>query len=116
MLSIYRISFYLLLTLLSQAVFADEAYLQQQIDELRSRVLQLEQELASIDNPVNWKDPVYWQKLHKGMPFADVVKVLGKPDRKENRIFETWYYHPTSRTHSYIWFDDGKVLGYEPPE
>ena len=43
----------------------------------------------------------------------DVRKLLGKPTRVEQAIFTTWYYHKTSIDHSHVWFDEGKVLGFQ---
>ena len=47
------------------------------------------------------------------MSETDVRKLLGNPARKEEAIFPTWYYHKTSKDHSHVWFDEGKVLGWE---
>lgn len=99
----------------SQFISASEASLQKQIDELAKRVVVLEKEVIALSGKENWKDPVYWSKLKKEMPEADVIKLLGKPSRVEEQIFTTWYYHGSSKLHSFIWFDEGKVLGWELP-
>jgi hypothetical protein len=95
---------------------AAEAELQKQIDLLTTRVEMLEQLVSSLSGSNNWKDPLYWSKLKRDMPEMDVVKIMGKADRIEEQVFTTWYYHPTSRMHSFIWFDDGKVLGWKLPD
>ena len=109
--------FFLVISLLTTGlVCADERSMQQQLNELAKRVTALEQQVDDLSGKDNWKDPAYWQKLQKDMPALDVRQLLGKPARIEEQIFTTWYYHVTSRLHSYVWFDDGKVLGWEPPE
>lgn len=95
---------------------ASEASLQKQIDALTKRVVALEKEVLALSGRENWKDPVYWSKLSKEMPAADVIKLLGRPARIEEQIFTTWYYHKSSKLHSFIWFDEGKVLGWELPD
>ena len=107
-----------LFILLSVSPFlsASEASLQKQIDDLTKRIVVLEKEVIALSGRENWKDPVYWQKLKKEMKQADVIKLLGKPARIEEQIFTTWYYHGSSKLHSFIWFDEGKVLGWELPD
>ena len=94
----------------------DTSSLQQQIDQLTQRVEQLKQQIKSMEQTDRWRDPVYWQRIKKGMTEQAIEKLLGKPARIENRIFTTWYYHQTSKIHSYIWFDEGSVLGWELPD
>lgn len=106
----------LIIILSSSSLSAGDASLQLQIDELSKRVAELEQSVHKLSGKDNWKDSGYWKKLKKDMLAMDVEKLLGKPARIEEQIFKTWYYHQTSRLHSYIWFDDGKVLGWEMPE
>jgi hypothetical protein len=101
---------------LASSLRASDVSLQQQIDELTQRVVSLEQQLDGLSGKNNWKDPAYWARLKVEMPAADVEKLLGKPERIEEQIFTTWYYHGTSKLHSYIWFDEGKVLGWELPD
>lgn len=95
---------------------ADQTELMQRVIELEKRVAELEQQVNDLSGKDRWKDPILWQGLKKDMNARDVVKLLGKPARTEEQIFPTWYYHPTSKTHSYVWFDEGKVLGWELPD
>jgi len=105
-----------IISLPAASLFADEARLQRQVMELSKRVEALEAEMAQLSNKDKWKDPVYWQGLKRDMSEVDVVRMLGKPARIEEQIFTTWYYHQTSKLHSFIWFDEGKVLGWELPQ
>jgi len=102
-------------TLVCGTASADEVALKQRISDLESRVSTLEQLLKDAGTKDRWKDPVIWSRLKKGMRGADVKTLLGKPARIEERIFTSWYYHATSKTNSYVWFDEGKVLGWEAP-
>ena len=112
---VYFLSSLLVFLQLSGTVLADEASLQKQLTELTRRVEVLEAEVRQLGGKDSWKDPVYWQQLKRDMLDRDVIKILGKPARIDEQIFTTWYYHQTSRLHSYIWFDEGKVLGWEMP-
>ena len=102
--------------LICNAALADEMLLQQRVADLEKRVAVLEQMLEELNAKGNWKDPILWQRIKKGMTTDDIRKLLGKPTRAEEQIFTTWYYHPTSKLHSFVWFDEGKVLGWEAPD
>lgn len=101
--------------LLFSTATADEGALRQQIADLEKRVYQLEQRLEDSDTRDRWKDPILWQRLKKEMSGRDVEKLLGRPGKIEEQIFTTWYYHPSSKLHSFIWFDEGVVLGWQAP-
>ena len=101
------------LLLSSNQLLADDASLQQQIDELKNRVQKLEKLLDEKFADDRWKDSILWSRIRPGMSFEEVRKLLGKPTRVEEAIFTTWYYHKTSKLHSHVWFDEGKVLGWE---
>lgn len=101
---------------LALPLYAAEADLQKQIDALSQRVKQLEQTISGLSNENNWKDPAYWSRLKRDMPESDVRNILGNPARIEKSIFATWYYHASSKLHSFVWFDEGKVLGWEAPQ
>lgn len=105
---------YILVLLFSSLVVADEATLLQRISNLEERVISLEKKLASHNT--NWKDPAIWSRLRKEMTTGDVEQIFGKPNRVEEAIFTTWYYHLTAKGHSFVWFDEGKVLGWEGHE
>jgi len=92
---------------------ADEFSLKQRVIELEARVQKLEQLLEEKFADDRWKDPVLWSRVRPGMSKNDVRKLLGKPTRVEQAIFTTWYYHKTSKDHSHVWFDEGKVLGFQ---
>jgi hypothetical protein len=97
---------------LSSHVQADDD-LAQRIAELEARVEKLERLLDEKFADDRWKDPILWSRIRIGMSETDVRKLLGKPAKKEKAIFTTWYYHKTSKDHSHVWFDEGKVLGWE---
>jgi len=92
---------------------ADDASLEQRVAELESRVQQLEQMLDEKFADDRWQDGILWSRIRPGMTETEVRKLLGKPARVEEAIFTTWYYHKTSKLHSHVWFDEGKVLGWE---
>ena len=94
-------------------VQADETTLQQQVTKLENRVQKLEKLLAEKFADDRWRDSILWSRIRQGMSHDEVRKLLGKPTREEQAIFTTWYYHNTSKDHSYVWFDEGKVLGWE---
>lgn len=90
---------------------ADDVPLERRVMELEKRMLEFERRLEELSPNDRWKDPTLWRRIKKGMTTGDIRKLLGKPRRIEEQIFTTWYYHPTSKLHSYVWFDEGKVLG-----
>jgi len=102
--------------LIAYSATADEASLQRRIMDLEKRVATLEQRLDEASAKDRWKDPILWQRIKKGMTSDEIRKLLGKPTRVEQRIFSTWYYHPTSQMHSFVWLDEDKVLGWEAPD
>ena len=101
------------LLLFYNPALADDASLQQRVTELENRVQKLEQLLEEKFADDRWKEPILWSRIRTGMSDVDVRKLLGNPARIEKAIFTTWYYHKTSIDHSHVWFDDGKVLGWE---
>ena len=103
----------LLLFFLSGQVHADEVALEQRVIQLEARVDKLERLLDERFADDRWKDGILWSRIRTGMSESDIQKLLGKPARKEKAIFTTWYYHKTSKDHAYVWFDEGKVLGWE---
>ncbi len=105
----------LLFTLCASANATEQSLLER-LTQLETRVGQLEQQLKERSSSTRWKDPVYWKRLKKEMPMQEVKEILGEPHRTEEQIFTTWYYHHSSRLHSYIWFDEGKVLNWELPD
>ena len=96
---------------------AEEKSLEQRIVELEKRISALEAQLNGAE-PIKepWKNPATWAGIKNGMPETDVKKLLGEPSRIVDRVFTTWYYHPKSELHAFVWFDEGKVVGWEPPE
>ena len=92
---------------------ADDASLEKRVTELEKRVAKLQQMLDEKFADERWRDGVLWSRLKPGMSYDDVRKLLGKPARVEEAIFTTWYYHKTSKLHSHVWFDEGKLLGWE---
>lgn len=102
--------------LASPAAVADDAYLRQEISELEKRISALEQRLGELEGNERWKDAILWQRLKEGMSSDGVMRLLGRAARIEEQVFTTWYYHPSSKLHSYVWFDEGAVLGWEAPQ
>lgn len=103
----------MLLASSSQVLADDVASLKQQVSELEQRVQKLEKLLDEKLSDERWRDPILWSRIKPGMSYDDIRKLLGKPARVEEAIFTTWYYHKTSKLHSHVWFDEGKVLGFE---
>jgi outer membrane protein assembly factor BamE (lipoprotein component of BamABCDE complex) len=100
----------------NMATAANESEIMQRIDVLEKRITILENQIESSTNINRWKDIHNWQQVKNGMHSKDVTLILGKPGRIEQQIFTTWYYHPQSKLHSFIWFDEDKVLGWEMPD
>jgi len=92
---------------------ADDDALAARVAELEARLEKVEQLLDEQYSDDRWKDNVLWSRIKTGMSESDVRKILGDPARKEQAVFMTWYYHEKSNVHSYVWFDEGKVLGWE---
>ena len=92
---------------------ADNAALEKRMTELEARLQKLERMMDEKFADDRWKDPILWRRIQTGMSDTDVRKLLGKPARIEEAIFTTWYYHKSSKDHSHVWFDEGKVLGWE---
>ncbi len=97
----------------SSLVQADDVALAERIAELEARLEKVERLLDERFADDRWKDPILWSRIRKNMSETDIRKLLGKPARVEDHIFTTWYYHKTSKDHSHVWFDEGKVLGWE---
>jgi hypothetical protein len=104
------------LLLSSYPATGSDTDLTQRLNELERRVLKLEQSLEEQNADSRWKDPVLWRRISIGMSEAEIRKLLGTPARIEKAVFTTWYYHPTSKLHSHVWFDEGKVLGWQGTE
>lgn len=102
--------------LISSALNAEQDPINQRISDLENRVAELELLVNELSGKNRWKDPILWQRVKKEMSSVDIKKLLGKPTHVEKQIFETWYYHPTSRIHSYVWFDESMVLGWKVPD
>ncbi len=109
----YAILTALALVCFSLQTHADTAALEQRIAELEARLTKVEGLLDEKLADDRWKEPILWSRITKDMTETDVRKLLGKPARVETAIFTTWFYHKTSRDHSHVWFDEGKVLGWE---
>jgi hypothetical protein len=102
-----------LLFFLSGQARADDTVLEERVIELEARVEKLERLLDERFADDRWKDGILWSRIRTGMSEEDIRKLLGEPARKEKAIFTTWYYHKTSKNHAHVWFDEGKVLGWE---
>jgi len=104
---------------LNTTVVADEHSvkysLEKRVTTLELKIVELEKKLSLLADDNRWKDPSLWTRLKKGMSEQTVLTIIGEPVRKEQAIFNSWYYHKTSKLHSFIWFDEGQILGWEPP-
>jgi len=94
-------------------VRVDDGSIARRVADLESQVQKMQRLLDEKFADDRWKDPILWSRIRPGMSENDVRKLLGKPTRVEKAIFTTWYYHKTSIDHSHVWFDEGKVLGWE---
>ena len=108
-----RLSFFCVLVFAFSPVQADTTELEQRIANLEARLAKIELLLDEKFADDRWRDPVLWSRIRPGMSETTVRKLLGKPARVEQAIFTTWYYHKSSIDHSLVWFDEGKVLGFE---
>lgn len=100
----------------SSLAYAGDSNQEKRITELEARVAKLEKLYQEKNSEMRWKDAILWSRVSKGMTEDNVRKLLGTPSRIEESIFTTWYYHPTSKLHSHVWFDEGEVLGWEGTE
>lgn len=77
--------------------------LKQQVLDLQKRVERLEGEIEQgvpvnparvvEPEPGGWRTAGNWNLLAKGMPYYEVIRILGEPDStKTVRKFEYWYY------------------------
>ncbi|MGV6825673.1 MAG: outer membrane protein assembly factor BamE domain-containing protein [bacterium] len=107
---------FLIVSILPGKAYADDAVLEKRVGDLEARVEKLEQLLDERFSDERWKEGILWSRIRTGMSEEDIRKLLGKPARKEEAIFTTWYYHKTSKDHYHVWFDEGKVLGWEGPD
>ena len=107
------LAFTFVLLMAASHASADEAALAARIAQLEARLEKVERELDERFSDDRWKDPILWSRIRKNMSESDIHKLLGDPTRVEEHIFTTWYYHKTSIDHSHVWFDEGKVLGWE---
>ncbi len=99
-----------------QSASAGDASLLERVTALENRITELEDKLKDSIGKNRWKDELLWQRIRKDMTARSVETLLGKPGKIEESIFTTWYYHPTSKLYAFVWFDEGKVLGWEGPE
>lgn len=88
-------------TLAAQTTETDA--LLQRIDALEARVQKLEQRwekglpvnraLKIEPEPGGWRNADNWKLLGRGMPYDDVLRILGEPDRtKRVQKFDYWHY------------------------
>lgn len=99
-----------------QSASADGTTLAERVTALESRITELEDQLKESIGKNRWKDEILWQRIKKEMTSRSIKTLLGRPNRIEESIFTTWYYHPTSKLYAFVWFDEDKVLGWEAPE
>ena len=82
--------------------------IENEIQELKSRILKLEARLSSIKDagePVTindgWKRVKSWRKLEAGMDYESVERILGPAHRIDGGIIANWYYENGGRVNFY---------------
>ena len=82
--------------------------LEQEIQDLKTRVLKLESmlEQKSVESVIKlsddgWKSLMNWRKLVSGMSKAEVREILGEPMRIDGGNFATWYYENYGQVNFY---------------
>ena len=100
---------------LTLAPTATAASIEERLQQLEQRVTELETAIDVEQSRNRWKESIFWLRLKKDMSQRDVRQILGTPGRIEEQIFTPCYYHPTSKIHSFVWFDEDKVLGWTAP-
>lgn len=111
--------------LLGEGAYAQEediSKLQQQIEALEERIIQLEilledcQELEKyeVSGEYGWMSKKNWRRLEIGMAETQVKSILGKPSKVIKGIKVLWYY--PNIYGGYVSFDkDGKIAGWTEP-
>lgn len=94
------------------------ASVENEIQELKDRILKLESRLSSIKNsgePValndGWKRLKNWRKLKTGMDYESVERILGPAQRIDGGIIANWYYENGGRVN----FFEGSVQRWKEP-
>jgi len=92
--------------------------IENEIQELKSRILKLEARLSSIKDAVEpvtpndgWKRVKSWRKLEAGMDYESVERILGPAHRIDGGIIANWYYENGGRVNFY----KGSVRRWEEP-
>ena len=95
------------------------ASIENEVQELKNRILKLEAKLSSIKDsgesatPTDsWKTLNSWRKLKAGMDYESVEKILGPAHRIDGGIIANWYYENGGRANFY----DGKLQRWEEPD
>ncbi|WP_139173063.1 hypothetical protein [Marinobacter sp. AC-23] len=95
------------------------ASVENEVQELKNRILKLESRLSSIkgtgDEPVivndGWKRLKNWRKLKTGMDYESVERILGPAHKIDGGIIANWYYKNDGRINFY----EGSVQRWEEP-
>jgi hypothetical protein len=94
------------------------ASVENEIQELKNRILKLESRLSSIKGTVEpvilnegWKSLKSWRKLKTGMDYESVERILGPAHRINGGIIANWYYENGGRVN----FFEGSVQRWEEP-
>jgi len=116
LLSLSLITILLTSTISTASEISSESAILKRISALEERLSVLEKRVENTEGKDRWRDNILWKRLKVEMPIEEVEKLLGKAGRIENQIFTSWYFHPTSKLHSFVWFDEGILLGWEAPK
>jgi len=94
--------------------------LEQDVQELRTRLNNLEVNIASVSNNQNsissdsWQSIANWRKLEKGMTRNQVRGILGEPQRIRGGDYEFWTYENRTAVGSIIFLRERLHSWNEP--
>lgn len=113
-----------------QAGAADDSSMQQQIQDLKTRVLELERRLNVLESPEMMKvieqaseptnpghsdDLSNWNRLNVGYNYDEVKELLGEPVRIKKGGMEFWFYSDQGLDGPFVKFLFRKVNSWVAP-
>lgn len=85
--------------------------LKQQVSELQSMLQGSSDQEKVVATGDGWKSLANWKKLHAGMGFSDVRKLLGEPEWTHSGNLASWHYKNNGK----VSFFRGVVDSWEEP-